>query len=394
MGVWSWIREVIAYQGEQTPLPIYLERSEDDSYVFRLGVRAGFGGQDVARLPVYRRSNHAPHPVLKEIWSCEVAGRTLEAANVFALREKVASVLESIAPARILPLAYFRVPEMDYEVPVYEEDGEIVSPILSGPKLRAPDLAGVRRAVSRYLISAGYAEEAEDIAVGVLRPRDLRLVEPAAVFRSQVDSDVWLPTVEGLSAEGPVIGVLANAARLGEPERRRAGGGPQSQDTAPAAPDVIALLRLLRAELAPKLTLEQIAGLYLCDVRPEIWDSVEARTEDAGTRLIAYLTDDDGTRLELGVRRTGAGDVCAAFADTGINAFLAESEDTLATLIGRHLYASGFLRFPEEVEIHAAEAPRAERLETDAIWTHDDEIGIADSGPAAGGVEEPEEVHT
>ena len=84
---------------------------------------------------------------------------------MFALREKVASVLESIAPARILPLAYFRVPEMDYEVPVYEEDGEIVSPILSGPKLRAPDLAGVRRAVCRYLISAGYAEEPEDVTV-------------------------------------------------------------------------------------------------------------------------------------------------------------------------------------------------------------------------------------
>jgi len=394
MGVWSWIREVIAYQGEQAPMPIYLERSGDHRYAFRLGVRAGFGGQEVARLPIRQRPNDAPHPVLKENWSCGVAGRTLEAANVLALREKVAALLDSIAPARTLPLAYFRVPEMDYEVPVYEEDGEIVSPVLSGPNLRAPDLAGIRRAVCRYLISAGYAEDSDDVTVGVLRPRDLRLVEPAAVFRSQVDSEVWLPTVEGVSAEGPVIGVLANAARLGEPERRRAGVGPHAQDAAPAAPDVIALLRLLRAELAPKLTLEEIAGLYACEIRPDIWDAVEARTDDEGTRLVAYLTDDEGTRLELAVRRTAGGDVCAAFADAGINAFLAESENTLAVLIGRHLHASGFLRFPEEVEVHAAEAPRAERLETDAIWTHDDDIGVADSGPVGAGVEEPEEVHT
>ena len=113
---------------------------------------------------------------------------------------------------------------------------------------------------------------------------------------------------------------------------------------------------------------------------------------EAGTRLVAYLTDDEGTRLELAVRRTATGEVCAALADTGINAFLADSESTLATLVGRHLYASGFLRFAEEIEVHAAEAPRAERLETDAIWTHDD--GIAIGGPDSAGVEEPEEVHT
>jgi hypothetical protein len=46
-------------------------------------------------------------------------------------------------------------------------------------------------------------------------------------------------------------------------------------------------------------------------------------------------------------------------------------------MVGRHLHASGFLRFAEEIEIHAAAPPRAERLDTEAIWTH-----------------EPEEVHT
>jgi hypothetical protein len=369
--VWSWVKDTIAYQGEPVPLPISLERSGED-YVFRLGVRAGFGGGEAARLPIHHRPNVAPHPVLKEIYSCEVAGQTLEAANLFALRAKVGSVLETIAPARSLPLAYFRVPSMDYSLPVYEDDGQIISPVLAGPKLKARDLAGIRRAVCRYLLSAGYVEDESEVQVGVLRPRDLRLVGPAAIFRSRTDPEFWLPTVEGVSAEGPVIGVLANAARLSAPERPRAGAGPLAQDTAPADSDLMSLLRLLRADMSHRRDYDWLDALYASEVRPEIWESVEARTEDAGERLVAYLTDDEGTRLELGVRRLQTGDVCAAFADTGINAFLADSEDALASMVGDHLHRSGFLRFPQEIEIHAAEAPRAERLDTEAIWTHEE----------------------
>ena len=372
MGVWAWIKETIAYQGEPAPVPIELERRDDHGYQFRLGVRAGFGGGEAARLPIHHRPNLAPHPVLKEIYSCEVAGQTLESANLFALREKVGSVLETIAPGRALPLAYFRVPAVDYSLPVYEDDGQIVSPVLAGPKLKARDLAGIRRAVCRYLLSAGYVEDESEVTVGVLRPRDLRLVEPAAIFRCQGDSEFWLPTVEGVSAEGPVIGVLANAARLVTPERERASVGPLAQDAPPADADVMSLLRVLRAEMGQRQDHDWLDALYASEVRPEIWEAVEARTVDAGLRIVAFLTDDEGTRLELPVRRLGPGDLCAAFADTGINAFLADDEDALASMVGNHLHRSGFLRFPQEIEIHAAEAPRAERLDTEAIWTHEE----------------------
>jgi hypothetical protein len=372
MSFWSWVKDTIAYQGEAAPVPIQLERSAEHGYTFRLGVRAGFGGGVAARLPIHHRPNVAPHPVLKEIYSCEVAGQTLEAANLFALRDKVGSVLETIAPARALPLAYFRVEAVDYSLPVYEDDGQIISPVLAGPKLKARDLAGVRRAVCRYLLSAGYVDDDDEVAVGVLRPRDLRLVEPAAVFRSQADPDLWLPTVEGVSAEGPVIGVLANAARLVEPERERAGVGPLAQDSPPADADVMSLLRRLRADMSLRQDPEHLAAMYASEVRTEIWEAVEARTADAGSRLVAYMTDDEGTRLELPVRRLRTGDVCAAFADPGINAFLASSEDELAAMVGIHLHRSGFLRFAQEIEIHAAEAPRAERLDTEAIRTHEE----------------------
>ena len=377
MRLWDWITDVVNDRGEHSPVPIDLERGGNGhahGYGFRLGVRAGFGGGETARIPVQSRINESPHPILKEVHWCEVAGRTLEAANVHALREKVAALLDGIAPARVLPLAYFRVPEMDYELPVYEEDGEIVAPIIAGPKLKARDLGGIRRHVCRYLVSSGYVATPEQVSVGVLRPRDLRLVDPACVFRSLSDPDVWVPSVEGVSAEGPVVGVLENAARIADPERRRAGGGPMAQDAAPAAIDVVSLLRFLRAEMERSTRMEMDTdALYASEVRPEIWTVAELRTEPAGFTLVAYLSDDDTTRLELNVRRTGAGDVCVAVEHAAINVVLAPDADTLARAVGRHLNAAGFLRFPEEVEIHAAGPPRAERLEAEQIWTHEPE---------------------
>src|SRR5207244_8555549 len=93
--LWRWIRWVATDTGEHArQVPIELERTRDGDYGFRLGVRAGFGGQDTARIPVARRTNPEPHPILKEIHYCEVAGQTLEAANVYALKAKVAALLE------------------------------------------------------------------------------------------------------------------------------------------------------------------------------------------------------------------------------------------------------------------------------------------------------------
>jgi len=88
-------------------VPIDLERTHA-GYQFHLGVRAGLGGQEAARIPIYVRPNESPHPILKEIHWCEVAGTTLEAANPWALKEKVQRALERIAPGHEhIDLVYF-----------------------------------------------------------------------------------------------------------------------------------------------------------------------------------------------------------------------------------------------------------------------------------------------
>jgi hypothetical protein len=376
VGLWRWARDVIADRGEDAPVPIFLERGED-GYSFRVGVRAGIGGQETARIELRRRLNPDPHPMLKEIHSCEVVGRSLEAANVFALRAKVAALLDTIAPAHTLPLCYFRAPAMGFELPVYEDEGRISAPILVGRRLRAADLAGIRGHVCRYLVAAGYASDPGEVEVLVLRPRDLRLVPPAAVFRSSADPDVWIAAVDGVSPEGPVVGVLEQAARLRDPDRVRAGAGPADGQATPAAPDVVSLLRVIRAELARGRRRLDPAMLHATTIRPDQWALAESRLDDTARRLVAHLSDDDGTRLELAIQRTGAGELVAAVEDRGINCFAAESDEELAHAVGVYLTAQGFARFAQEIEIRAAPAPRAERLDADAIRTHGDDFEIA-----------------
>jgi hypothetical protein len=387
VSVWRWARHVVADRGEEAPVPIFLERiGHDGGYRFHLGVRAGFGGQETARIEVHRRLNPDPHPVLKEIFSCEVAGRPLEAAHVFALKVKVAALLESIAPARTLPLCYFRAPEMDYEVPVYEHEGRISSPIIGGPKLRAPDLAGIRRHVCRYLVSAGYVREPEDVDVLVLRPRDLRLVPSAAVLRSIADPEVWIPCVDGVSEEGPVVGVLERAAHLRRPRRSGRAAGPAAADASPAAPEIMSLLRHVRVELARGRSTIDPAALYAAEVRPDQWAIADPRLTDPHGRLVAYLNDDEGTRLELAIRRTAVGESMTAIEDRGISVFASDSDEGLAAGVGRYLAGQGFVRFAEEIEVHPLETPRAERLEAETIWTHGDDFAVA--------ANDSEEAHT
>src|SRR5438034_8352137 len=140
----DWFMRNARDVGSHDIIPIELERNREAAvelgaqnppdlplYTFRLGLRAGFSGDQRAAVPVFRKVNPHRHPVLKEIFYCEVAGSVLEAANVHALRDKVARMLETLAPAKSLPLAYFRVPAMDYSLPAYEEGGQIVCPIIA-----------------------------------------------------------------------------------------------------------------------------------------------------------------------------------------------------------------------------------------------------------------------
>jgi hypothetical protein len=317
-------------------------------YVLRVGVRGGFG-RVLAGLPVVRRENPSPHPVLKEIYQCEVAGKMLEAANIYALRAKVQRQLEVIAPARVLPLCYFRAPRYDYSLPVHEEGSRLVCPVLAGPKIKARSLAELRTPVIRHLLTAGYLMPDEEPDLLVLRPSDLRLVPPAAVIRRLDDPALWLPTVEGSFA----------------PETRRRDSAAVAPP--PFAPDVTALLRYLGNEMTVRRRLLHPWTLYATDVRPEIWARTEELTDSTNRTLTAHLVA--GGSLQVPVRHTAAGESVGAIRDQGIAVFMASDPEALGDVIGRYLAACGFLPDPADLRAELVVPVPAERLDPDSIWT-------------------------
>jgi hypothetical protein len=112
-------------------------------------------------------------------------------------------------------------------------------------------------------------------------------------------------------------------------------------------------------------------------VRPDQWAIAEARLSPPTGRVVAVLSDDESTRLEMQIRRTGSGEAVTAIEDRGISLFAAGSDGELAAAVGHYLSAHGFLRFAEDIETHEEEPPRPERLDVDAIWTHGDDFGLA-----------------
>ena len=143
-----------------------------------------------------------------------------------------------------------------------------------------------------------------------MRPSDLRQVPPAAVIRCLDDTTVWLPTVEGTSPDGPVVGLLSQPAELPARSRlRRRASEPEV--TPPSAPDITSLLRYLGGEMVVAGRLTNPWAVYACDVRPEIWARTEELTDATSRTLSAHL--EGGTALQVPIRHTAAGEVVGAF---------------------------------------------------------------------------------
>jgi hypothetical protein len=303
MGALSWARGVIADTGEVTPIPVTVDDGPEGCFLV-----AG----ESTRVRVERRKNPAPHPILKEIHSCDVAGRHLEAESAEALRRKVATMLEGVAPAGTLPLAYFRAPAAGYELPVYMDDDHVVAHAFGGTRSRARDLAAVRAHVSRHLLGAGYLASEDDLEVGWVDREDLSLVEACAVLRSLDDPDVWIPWIDRGDARLPTIDQFGLDAPV-------------------AGNDVLSLLSWAREELGQELFASRITA--------RAWRTAERVAKPAGSTVVA---DVESGRLELPVLRTRDGLLAVALDCGGVDAFLAGDADALAALVARRLDQCGF----------------------------------------------------
>jgi hypothetical protein len=170
--------------------------------------------------------------------------------------------------------------------------------------------------------------------------------------------------VEGVSDEGPVVGLLAHPAELRSGERPRSGA---PHDPPPSAPDVTGLLRQIGAEMAQAGKLLNPWALYAAEVRTEIWARTEELTDPTSSTLACHM--EGGESLEVPVRHTAAGELVAALQERGITVFLAGDLDALTASVGRYLAEAGFLRHPGDLRQESVRERPAERLDPDSIWT-------------------------
>jgi hypothetical protein len=177
---------------------------------------------------------------------------------------------------------------------------------------------------------------------------------------------MWLPTVEGSSPDGPVIGLLTHPAELNG--SRRSGEAPEPP---PAGTDVAALLRRIGQEMVRAGRLLNPWMLYATETRPEIWSRTEELTDPTSRYLACFL--EGGEELRAPIRHTAAGEVVAALKERAISVFMAGDDDALCRTVGRYLTETGFIRHAEDLRVHSVREEPPERLDPDQIWTHGSE---------------------
>lgn len=79
-------------------------------YFFELDLGGIIKGATQATLPVYWRLNRAPHPILKEIYSVEIAGITVEKGNLLALEKALPDAVQALANYSTLPYYFIDLP--------------------------------------------------------------------------------------------------------------------------------------------------------------------------------------------------------------------------------------------------------------------------------------------
>ena len=188
-----------------------------------------------------------------------------------------------------------------------------------------------------------------------------------------------MPTVEGASDEGPVVGLLAHPAELREGDAAAA----RRRTPPPSAPDVTALLRYVGAEMVQSAARPAIPwALYASDVRPEIWARTEELTEPT-TRARSSCHMEGGEHLECPMRHTRRRRARRRAAARRRDHRVSRRRRRRAQRGRRPLPRRGGLpaRRRATCASETVSAPPAEALDPDAIWTGSRRLGAS---PAPG----------
>lgn len=159
-------------------------------YFFEIDLTPIIPRAGASRIPVYWRPNPSPHPMLKEIYSAEIAGITIEKGNLFSLKDSIPDVIQSIIDFGTLPYYYLIFP--GGRIPVYHcDDNKFHIKMRGGPEFSGENVSVISKKFSDYLIDTHLIRRMSEVDIALLYWKEMRLYPSAFILT--YGENVWVP---------------------------------------------------------------------------------------------------------------------------------------------------------------------------------------------------------
>lgn len=242
------------------------------------------------RVPVYWRPNESPDLLMREIWSCEVAGTRLEKANLQALGKAVEQTVQGLLKGSSLPSHFLYLRPRGFWIPVYpERRGGYRAYLLGGLQFAGDDLEELWGKTCRHLREVDRLSDSSELAVYLCAGENLQLCPPGLTFRYEKRGGVsWIPVFYRKAVTGG-IEICCDAPGL-------EGGNGWTRHLE----DLWSLRNRIVARLVGSGAIGSPGDLWLAEVRPEIREALEkflARSEF----VFAYYDESRGVAEKVRV---------------------------------------------------------------------------------------------
>ena len=259
-------------------------------------------------LEVFWRPNPR-HPILKEVYWVEVAGRRLEKGNLPALMQAIPEFLTGMEGFGTFPYYYLTYPQGE-PLPVYHSDGKLRLK-MNGSELSGYEIGEVWQKLGDGLLGKKVISSREELEVHLLLWKDLSLYRTALALKG---ARHLIPLFQGDGQE-ILYDVIGDPTRFLRPM------------------EVFLLRREVAQSLVAARTLSSPYELGMEGVLPQVWRDLEGSAAPTGLSL-SYPTEN--SRVEMPVYQVN-GEFFAVAAEKKRRLYFGATPEELVPRVAREL---------------------------------------------------------
>jgi hypothetical protein len=187
------------------------ERVDIPRYFFEVDLNKVVPSGGVSNIAVYWRPNPKGDSILKEIYSCEIAGTVLEKGNLLALKNVLPGFIEGLINYKTLPYYYVNI--FGTRVPVYLVEKKLQLRFSDGACFSGDDVSLIYEKLVEYSIFKNYIKREEEVSLELLYWKELRLFPSGFAF-VDFNEKIFIPVFYKVNGT-----INLNYDRIGEPSR-------------------------------------------------------------------------------------------------------------------------------------------------------------------------------